>query len=282
MRVRFWGVRGSIPTPGPDTIRYGGNTACISVDLTASTTLVLDAGTGIRLLGDSVSGPDHTFYVALSHLHWDHIQGFPLFRPLGREGTRLQFVSPESVSWGTSVCEQFGGDHFPVGSEAIPASITYDDASDNSVVDQLAPFFSSIEVFRSRHPGGCFGYRFSVGGQSLVYLTDNELPDAAALAETDPVVAFCESATFLIHDAQYLKEEMPEKTGWGHSDVSSVCRLAILAGVENLYLFHHDPSRSDEELDAIGEMARKQLQSSGSTCESHVAAEGDQFDLGDT
>ena len=279
MRVRFWGVRGSIPTPGPATARYGGNTACVSVELTPDATLVLDAGTGMRVLGESVSDSNHTFYVALSHLHWDNIQGIPLFGPLSRPGTHLKFVSPESVSWGRSVCEQFGGDHFPVELSAFPARITRDARDDNSIVDELAPFFSKIEVFEGVHPGGCYGYRFSIGDESVVYLTDNELLDASALTTEDPVVNFCQSATFLIHDAQYLNEEMSDKRGWGHSDVTSVCKLATLAGVQNLYLFHHDPARSDEELDEISEVARQQLLSNGSACVCIVAAEGDHFDL---
>ncbi|TDI77349.1 MAG: MBL fold metallo-hydrolase [Bacteroidetes bacterium] len=279
MRVCFWGVRGSIPTPGADTSRYGGNTACITIELSPGATLVLDAGTGIRSFGDSVPARDHTYYILLSHLHWDHIQGFPMFKPLASDRTRIQFISHESVAWGEATASQIDGVHFPVSLSKVPAKIVFDRVGDDSLTRELTPFFDSVSVFASDHPGGSFGYRFELGDVSIVYMTDNELPTSDTLASDDSVVQFCSSATYLIHDAQFLESEMERKKGWGHSDVSSVCRLATLANVDNLILFHHNPSRTDRELDGIQVLAEGLLRANGSSCSCRAASEGDTFEI---
>jgi phosphoribosyl 1,2-cyclic phosphodiesterase len=279
MRLRLWGVRGSIPTPGAETARYGGNTACVTLDLSPTETLILDAGTGIREFGLSLPDEDHTYYILLSHLHWDHIQGFPMFAPLTSSRARIQFISPESVCWGAVSTAQIDGVHFPIQMEVFPAEIGLDSASDNSFHDVLRSYFSGISACRCVHPGGSFAYRFEVNSDSLVYMTDNELPSSEDLTLEHPSVTFCKSATYLIHDAQYSGTEMDAKRGWGHSDVASACRLAALSDVKNLILFHHDPMRTDKELDIIAGEASKMLARSGSECVCHVAREGMAFDI---
>jgi phosphoribosyl 1,2-cyclic phosphodiesterase len=173
MALQFWGVRGSIPTPGPTTVRYGGNTACVSVELGHDTLLVLDAGTGIRALGEDLAAKETDIFVLLSHAHWDHIQGFPFFAPLYQSHRKI-FILPthmEHTLWCPTL-EQMDGLHFPVTPEDLPARV-------------FCPMEQGLEVFQERgchlswivtnHPGGGTGYRIEHAGRSVVYLTDNEL-----------------------------------------------------------------------------------------------------------
>jgi phosphoribosyl 1,2-cyclic phosphodiesterase len=273
MTLQFWGVRGSIPTPGPTTVRYGGNTACVSVDLGHGTLLVLDAGTGIRTLGEVLAAKDTDIFVLLSHAHWDHIQGFPFFAPLYQQHRTLSlFPTPMGHTLWCPTLEQMDGMHFPVTPEDLPARV-------------LCPMEQGLAGFQERgchlsciatnHPGGGTGYRIEHAGRSLVYLTDNELePPYEKVTSFAECAAFCRHTDVLIHDAQYLPSDMPTKHGWGHSLVQQACQLAVAAEVKHLILFHHDPVRTDDGLDAIQEEARAWIRTQNRHMQCTAAYEG--------
>jgi len=236
-------------------MRYGGNTACVSVDLGHDTLLVLDAGTGIRPLGEDLAAKDTDIFVLLSHAHWDHIQGFPFVAPI-YQPHRLISILPTRMGhtlWCPTL-EQMDGMHFPATLEDLPARV-------------LCLMEKGLEVFQERgcrlsciatnHPGGGTGYRIEHAGRSVVYLTDNELdPPYEKATSFDEFAAFCRHTDVLIHDAQYLQSDMPAKHGWGHSLVPQARQLAVAAEVKHLILFHHDPARTDDGLDAIQEETR--------------------------
>ena len=255
MALQFWGVRGSIPTPGPTTVRYGGNTACVSVDLGHGTLLVLDAGTGIRTLGEDLVAKDTDIFVLLSHAHWDHIQGFPFFAPIYQPHRMISLLPTRMghTLWCPTL-EQMDGMHFPVTPENLPARVLCLLEQGLEVVQERGCHLSWIAT---NHPGGGTGYRIEHAGRSLVYLTDNELePPYEKTTSFEEFAEFCRHTDVLIHDAQYLQSDMPAKHGWGHSLVQQARRLAVAAEVKHLILFHHDPVRTDDGLDAIQEETR--------------------------
>jgi len=255
MTIRFWGVRGSIPSPGAATVRYGGNTACVSVHLGEDNILVLDAGTGIRELGKTLETSMAPISVLLSHGHWDHIQGFPFFCPLYQPDRPIYvFPTPIGQTMWCAALEQMDGAHFPLTPDALPSRTQCITANSLPFLHRHGFCMTSVATNR---PGGGSGYRLEHAGRSVVYLTDNELEPPYEKATTcDEFVQFCRQADVLIHDAQYLEEDMPHKHGWGHSLVSQACTLAVAAEVKHLILFHHDPERSDAALDAIQAAAR--------------------------
>ncbi|MHB8917016.1 MAG: MBL fold metallo-hydrolase [Desulfocucumaceae bacterium] len=255
MRIKFWGVRGSIPSPGLSTVRYGGNTSCVSVQLGEDKILVLDAGTGIRELGKTLVSDRREIFVLLSHIHWDHIHGFPFFAPLYQKDRVVHvFTCPPGKNAYDPLLGQMDGVHFPVSMDKLP--------SECRVITQDAVLFMPCHGFKlarvdANHPGGASGYRIENNGRSLVYLTDNELdPPYEKRSTVDDLARFCRGADILVHDAQYTDQDMPLMHGWGHSLVSQACQLASAAGVKHLVLFHHDPSRTDDQVDEIQESAR--------------------------
>ncbi len=271
-RVRFWGVRGSIPTPGPETIRYGGNTLCTSIELDAEHTLILDAGTGLYQLGQQALPGRHTYFILLSHVHWDHIQGLPMFHPHMDPEVSIRILCEMNHAWSDSFLSQIDGVHFPIGLSEVRADISSETGSINGV---LQPFGVQISWIRLNHRGECYGYRISSEGRSLLYVTDHEM-DAVDNFYTpfDELSSFCSGADFLIHDAQFTSDDMPQKAGWGHSTVERVCELAADSGVSRLFLFHHDPGRSDDALDTLTLAANEQLKNLGSDCTCEAAYEG--------
>lgn len=262
LRVQFWGVRGSIPSPGPRTVRYGGNTSCISIealtDGTPEWTLVLDAGTGIRPLGNQLAETERDLYFLLTHTHWDHIQGFPFFAPLYQKDRRIQLApDPGSTAMFRLLLEQMDGARFPLTERDILSQL---ECLTEQQVWKIKQEGTQITRIRTNHPGTTFGFRIALKDAAIVYIPDNELdPPGEETTSFTELAAFCQGADLLIHDAQYLEEDMALKRGWGHSVVNRVLDLAVAADVKHLVLFHHDPERTDDQIDAILADARARL-----------------------
>jgi phosphoribosyl 1,2-cyclic phosphodiesterase len=278
MLVTFYGVRGSIATPGPRTIKYGGNTSCVHVRLNDGNNIIFDAGTGIRELGMRMVQNDEPLLLLLSHGHWDHIQGYPFFAPIyqsDREIRICQSIDSNAVSL-KAILEQMDGSTFPVRSEDLPSKITT-----VSEVDEYLDSQSFLTTTKPlNHPGGGNAYRIEEDGVSIAYITDNELDPLAAPQTTYAEwVDFCNGVDLLIHDAQYTEKDLPAKHGWGHSLISQVRQLAVDAQVKNLVMYHHDPERSDSELDEIAIESAKFFKSRNSVIGSYIASEGLAFEL---
>lgn len=275
MTIEVWGVRGSIPTPGPSTIRYGGNTTCVSVRID-SLLVVFDAGTGIRSLGGAVKGWPGDIVIALTHFHWDHVQGFPFFGPLFDPGRRISLLTPDPTPDRTTRSLRriagIDGVHFPLKAGQLPSKISVNTKRYRA---SLAAAGAVLKRTWVNHPGGCYGYRLECGGRSFVFMPDNEIdPPCEKTITFENLATFCRGADVLIHDAQYLEPDMPAKRGWGHSLVRQACDLAAAAEVKRLLLFHHDPDRDDNAVDAIQSQAREYLRSKNAATSCDAAAEG--------
>jgi phosphoribosyl 1,2-cyclic phosphodiesterase len=256
MKVRFWGVRGSIATPGAETSGVGGNTSCVEVRV-GEHVLILDAGTGIRALGDQLLRErlSHATLL-LSHLHWDHIQGLPFFIPAWLPSSRLDVIGAASTSTPhlgikESLEMQMQPPHFPVRLSDMGACITFRALDSGQRID-LHGGEIKVTARRLNHPGGVMGYRIEAFGKSVVYATDTE-----HYACPDPyLVALAKDADVLIYDAMYTQAEYagevgPSKVGWGHSTWQAGVEVANAARVKQLVLFHHDPTRNDRAVHAI-------------------------------
>jgi phosphoribosyl 1,2-cyclic phosphodiesterase len=246
LEVQFHGVRGSLASPGAATAGVGGNTSCVEVTC-GDARIVLDAGSGLRGLGDRVvaAGPSSTT-ILLSHVHWDHIQGLPFFAPIYVPGHRVELVSgPNGVMPLDEVMRrQMAAPFFPVEWAQLPAEVRARDARPG---ERLAIGDATVTMARLNHPDPVWGYRIDAGGASVVYATDTE-----HYACVDPALrSLARGADVLIYDAQYTPEEYPGKVGWGHSTWTAAVELARAAGVRQLVLYHHDPRRSDAQVAEI-------------------------------
>ncbi|MGA1839584.1 MAG: MBL fold metallo-hydrolase [bacterium] len=273
MKIKFWGVRGSIPSPGKSTVRYGGNTSCVSIHTGSNKILVLDAGTGIRELGNSIKGGHEEIFILLSHRHWDHIQGFPFFWPIYESHRKVNILSNEQgKSMILSLLNQMDGAHFPIEPQNLPS---LHQCINEDVSSFLSHYGFTVSRIATNHPGNGYGYRVQKNSHSVIYLTDNELePPYKKETEFYEFVQFCRDTDLLIHDAQYLEKDMPQKHGWGHSLIIQVCKLAAEAKVKHLILTHHDPERTDKEIDAIQNSARTWFKDKGLDIQCTAAYEG--------
>lgn len=258
MRVRFYGVRGSIATAGDETRRYGGNTSCVVVEA-GGETIIFDAGTGLRKAGADLMtahGPSgvnaHLFF---SHLHWDHIQGFPFFTPAFVKGNTIHLYGGANTvgTVETALAGQMETPNFPVHLRDLPAALTFNDLHEGEVVELAGGV--CVRNASGNHPGGVFAYRVEYQGRSVVYATDTEHG-----AVPDPkLVALCKDADVVIYDTMYTPEEYEgqggiPKIGWGHSHFVAGVALMKAAGADRYILFHHDPSQND---DAVREKERR-------------------------
>lgn len=268
MKLRFWGTRGSIPTPGQRTVRYGGNTACVEVRDASGHLLVLDAGTGLRELGLKLNGTSPLVVdLLLSHLHWDHIQGIPFFRPAFDPKSTLRLYGPTQHQplrdlLGLGMDDPF----FPVDLDGLPVQLEVHEIASGSR-RAVGPYtVTAATIF---HPAPALAYRIEADGKSLVYATDTEDPFSGKL---NPVIELAANADTLIHDGQFLDEDF--KKGWGHCTVAMAIDVAARANVRRLILYHHDPDRSDDALDRIAVDAQKRADDLGAGLEVLVAREG--------
>jgi ribonuclease BN (tRNA processing enzyme) len=253
MIVRVWGARGSLSAPGPATVGYGGNTSCVEVELADDTILILDAGSGIRELGQRLVEKDPgVLHICLTHLHLDHVEGLGFFSPLWRAGWELRFWGPPSTTatLRQRVSRYLSPPLFPIGLSEAPAEAVFEDAPR----EPWRLGSAVIEAQTVEHRGPTLGYRIEEEGQVLAYVPDHEPYLTAALDDEPRWIsgwALAAGADLLFHDSQYTEEEYSQRVGWGHSAVHHAAAFARAAGVRQLAMFHHDPMRSDRELEEL-------------------------------
>jgi phosphoribosyl 1,2-cyclic phosphodiesterase len=293
MRLKFWGVRGSIPTPGKATVRYGGNTPSLELRLDNEELIIFDAGTGIRGLGDHLiaNGESLNTFLLITHPHWDHIQGFPFFKPALISGNEITIIATErkEVNLQHIIADQMNRIYFPVQLNELKAKINFRPIGE----EEFTIFGAHVRSMYVNHPGFTVGYRLEYKGKSLVYISDNEpfdkevasrmsnfekiVQDKYLAVKGDPnqrVFDFARNADILIHDCTYTPEEYVDKVGWGHSHYLFTLKVAAEANVRHLVLFHHDPNRSDEGEDDIVLKCRKEIKTKSFTFECTAAREG--------
>jgi phosphoribosyl 1,2-cyclic phosphodiesterase len=259
MRARVWGCRGSLATPGADTVRYGGNTSCIEVQLDSGETLVLDAGTGMRPLGvDLDSARDGELHIMLTHLHMDHLQGLGFFRPLFRPGAEVHLWGPASPvqSLEERIAIYLSPPLFPVRLADIPARLVFHDEPEDVKIGSATVYAGKVA-----HQGPTVGYRIEEHGRVLAYLPDHEPSLGVQLDDQPPTWIsghdVAHKADVMFHDAQYGDDEYPRHVGWGHSCIDHVMGFARKAEVDTVVLFHHDPYHTDEALEVLLADARQ-------------------------
>jgi phosphoribosyl 1,2-cyclic phosphodiesterase len=275
LRVGLWGTRGSIASAGPETVRYGGNTSCVEIEGRDGTIVILDAGTGVRRVGDTYREP-RRLDILLTHLHMDHIQGLGFFAPLFREDFEVHIWGPPSPTQDlrTRLTRYLSPPLFPVRLRDVAAKVELHDAP-------IEPFEIGgliVDADMVIHPGHTMGYRVSDGTATVAYLPDHEPVLGRSELPTDPLWTsghdLARGVDLLIHDAQYTAEEYAGRVGWGHSRITDAVALAAMAGARRLVTFHHDPDHDDVELDEMLDVART---AAPPTLEVLPGREGDSF-----
>jgi len=298
MRLKFWGTRGSIPTPGKQTVRYGGNTACAELRLSNHELIILDAGTGIRNLGEALieNGESVKAFILISHPHWDHIQGFPFFKPAFVSGNDLTIVGGETdkVMLKKMISDQMNKIYFPVQLNELKATVKFRSVKE----EEIGVFDARVSTIYVNHPSFAIGYRITHGGKSLAYISDNEpfdgrvarairnvektVIDRYSHSKGDPnqrIFDFVRNADVLIHDATYTPEEYVDRVGWGHSDYLFTLKVAAEGKVKRLVLFHHDPAHSDDKVDDIVQTCKKEIRNRKYKFDCLAAAEGMEIEI---
>lgn len=281
MKIIFWGTRGSIPVPGKDTTIYGGNTTCLEITLKSGRTVIIDAGTGIRLLGQKLLKENkiNDIHLLVTHIHWDHVLGFPFFDPIYNPSARIHIDGNHNCLKGLKYTfdNKMGDGFFPIKFDDLRAKITYLGKLMNGPLEIDGTVIDSIPL---HHPQGGMGFRFREDGKTLVFITDNELRGEPWEGRSpEDYAAFSENADILIHDCQYTPEEIDNRQGWGHSDYSAVFEMAKKAKVKKLILFHHDPPRTDAQVKDIKNKCEKLAKKEKIKMKIDAAMEGGELDL---
>ena len=276
MKVKFWGTRGSIPSPGKNTVKYGGNTTCVEVIPKNGKEIIIDAGSGIRLMVDKIiSEGIKEISLLLTHSHWDHIQGFPFFTPIYNDNFSLNIygVSPTFERLLDILKGQMDFIYWPVKFEHIDANVNFKKIDNSGIsIDNV-----KINSIMTNHPLETHAFKFEESGKVFIFMTDNELDHPhTAKVPYKKHLEFVKDADVLVHDAQYKKEEMKKFKGWGHSSWQEVVSFAKKAGVKKLYLTHYDPDRNDLEVDKIIKEANKMA---GDSLTVRGAIEGESFEI---
>lgn len=255
LKLKFWGVRGSIACPTPDHMKYGGNTSCIEVQA-GEHCFVMDAGTGLRSFGDSLaSRGGHISHLLFTHTHWDHIIGFPFFLPAYSPDVSFTIMAGHLKEQGgikKILSSQMNNPMFPIPLEAMQADLVFKDFNAGDTLDLHEDV--KIRTAPLNHPNGATGYRIEHDGKAAVYVTDTEhipgQPD-------QNILGLIEGADVVIYDSTYTEEEFPSKIGWGHSTWNEGMRLCQAANVKQLAIFHHDPSHEDDFMDKLADEAKE-------------------------
>lgn len=280
--VQFWGIRGTLPVPGKLTVEYGGNTNCVTLSIPQKQLFIFDAGSGIKELSNHLM-KENKFPLAaklfISHPHYDHINGFPFFKPLYMHGNEFEILgsSHGDISIEKLLSDQMDSIYFPITMNEFAAKLTFKNlAEDCYEIDGI-----HVKTMLLNHPGRCLGYRVEHNNKSFCYITDNEiyLQDSPHHIEheVERLVHFMHEADFVVIDATYTDEEYPKKIGWGHSSVARVVDVADKAKVKILCLFHHDPDQFDKDITLKLEEAKAQLRARGSKTMCIAAREGDRI-----
>jgi phosphoribosyl 1,2-cyclic phosphodiesterase len=279
MRVKYWGARGSIPTPGPEMARHGGNTSCVELTLSDGTEVILDAGTGICALGRERTMDAGRVHLLLTHLHLDHIQGLMFFEPLFDSGCEVHVTGPVALGGDLlkRLARYISAPLAPIEIRELPARMTFNGVG--TCKWQFGP--ATIEAAFVNHRGPTLGYRVTDGDVTVAYIPDHEPALGQRLERSAPEwisgLALARGADLLIHDSQYTEEEYSRRLGWGHSAVTDSVQFARRAGVRTLALFHHDPLHDDAAVDALADAARSVAD--GSFDRVDAAREGEVLEL---
>ena len=260
MRARVWGCRGSLAAPGPETVRYGGNTSCVEVRLSDERIIVIDAGTGIRGLGVALAAnlPER-IDILLTHLHLDHIEGLGFFTPIWNPEAEIHLWGPASTnhSLRERIATYFSPPLFPVHVDDIPSKLSFHDVPE----DEWELGGAVVRGQAVNHPGPTLGYRVEQTGKVLTYISDHEPALGIDLSSASPDwvsgYGLARGADVLFHDAQYTEDEYPHRVGWGHSSIAHTVTFALVSKVQRLLMFHHDPLHSDTQLEAMLVRARE-------------------------
>ncbi len=284
IELTYWGVRGTLPVPGPDSLKYGGNTMCLSVKFPKDNMVIFDAGTGIKRLSDELMSQQRSSLhasVMISHPHWDHINALPFFVPLYVPGNEFEIfgASHGDITMRELISAQMDGVYFPIRIKEFAARTYFRDLKE----EQFELGNIKVKTMLLSHPGTCLGYRLSYKKRSLCYITDNELfPEGAAGHSANywkKLTDFVRHTNILISDATYTDEEYEKKIHWGHSAISQVVKLAHEGEGKELHLIHHDPDQTDADIDAKLETAQKLLAELGSKTRCIAPQEKQRFNI---
>lgn len=280
MEITCWGTRGSLPTPGRYIYVYGGNTTCFEINTAEGNLIIIDAGSGIRNLGKKIVSDNKVknIYLLLTHAHWDHLMGFPFFTPayFSKYNISVRGGKYAKRSLQKYLKHQMEPPYFPVDFKLLKAKFNFC----RLIPDVLKSDPIEIESIKLNHPDGGFGYKFIEDGKTFVFLTDNELDYHHKNGPSvEDFIAFCKDADLLFHDSQFTNDEYKHTKGWGHSTFESAFNLALKANVKELGFCHHDPDRTDNNLDEQINKYRDIVKNSGKNLNCFAVAEGTTYKL---